>query len=354
MTLRVGLGLVTGQVPPDDIRSVADDYDDVLALARTAEAVGFDSLWVSEHHCAADNYLPSLTVMLAAIAAVTRRLTLGTAVVLAPFQHPLRFAEDCAVLDQLSRGRLIVGLGAGWRKEEFRAFGIPLAERVGRTSELARICRAAWDHETFSFHGRYFAYDHVRVTPKPFGRLPLMLGGTAPAAIERAGRLADGYMGTPMNRIEEFRRAVGIFDDAARAAGRDPHALSLGYHVNTWVSPDGGIPASVQRAMWHQIATYQVWHTEDETGQPPSEFPPINEDAIRVRTVAGTPADVIQQIRPWVQEFGARELHVIVRLHYPGMRAEEAERAVRLFAAEVIPPLRRLGGLEAREAPGRV
>jgi len=351
MTLRIGLGLFTGQVPPGSARSVADEYDDTLALARLAEAVGFDALWVSEHHGAADAYLPSLTVMLAAVAAQTSRLALGTAVVLAPFQHPLRFAEDCAVLDQLSRGRLIVGLGSGWRKEEFRAFGIPLAERAGRTAELVKICRAAWDGDTFSFRGRYFAYDDVRVTPKPFGRLPVMLGGTAGAAIARAGQLADGYIGTPQNRLEEFRRHVGLFDRAARSAGRAPEHLSLGFHVNAWVSSDGTIPDTVRTAMWHQIGTYQAWHAADETGQRSSALPRIDDEAIRERTIAGTPADVVRDFRPWVEEFGERDLHVIVRLHYPGMRRQEAEQAVRLFAAQVIPGLSRPGAPSGRGDP---
>jgi probable F420-dependent oxidoreductase len=342
MSLHVGLGLFTGQVPPGHVRSVAEEYEDILALARVAEAVGFDSLWVSEHHGAADSYLPSLPVMLAAVAAVTKRLLLGTAVVLGPFQHPLRFAEDCAVLDQLSRGRLIVGIGAGWREEEFRAFGVPRAERAGRTSELVKICRAAWAQETFSFQGRYFSYENVCVTPKPFGHLRVLLGGTAPVAIERAGRLADGYIGTPQNRIEEFRRDVGLFDHAARVAGRDADRLALGFHVNAWVSPDGAIPASVRRAMWHQIGTYMAWRAGETPGHPSSTLPTMDDEVIVARAFAGTPAKVVAQARPWVEEFGHRELHVIMRLHYPGMQRESAEQAMRLFGADVIPHLKRL------------
>ena len=94
-------------------------------------------------------------------------------------------------------------------------------------------------------------------------------------------------------------------------------------------------------------------HEEDDTGRPASALPPIDDAAIGARTVAGTPAEVVDQIRPWVEEFAGRELHVIVRLHYPGMRREEAERAVRLFAAEVIPPLRRLADLGGRGARAR-
>lgn len=301
--------------------------------------MGVDSFWVSEHHGAADSYLPSLLVMLGAVSVVTKRLRLGTAVVLAPFQHPLRFAEDCAVVDQLSRGRLIVGLGAGWRKREFDAFGIPMEERVGRTSELVRICRAAWDRERFSFTGKYFTFEDVSVTPKPFGHLPLMLGGSVPAAAARAGRLADGYIGTPGNRIADFRSQVAVFDRAARDAGRDPRQLSIGFHVNAWVSADGRLPDSVRAAMWHQIGTYQVWHAQDD-GATSEELPPLDEAVIRGRTLIGTPEEVVAQARPWIEEFASRDLHVILRLHYPGMRLADAEPALRLLGSDVIPALR--------------
>lgn len=341
VAIEIGLGLVTAQVPPGSGRTIADEYADTLALARTAEACGFDAVWASEHHGAEDGYLPSVLVLLAAIASVTDRLLLGTGVALAPFQHPLRFAEDCAVVDQLSRGRLVVGLGAGWRKAEFDAFGVPFAERVARTVEVAKICRMAWDRGRVTFHGAHYAFEDAAVTPKPFGRIPLLLGGTVPAAARRAAAIGDGYLGTPMNRIEEFRAQTRVFDEAARAAGREPQGLPIGFHVNAWVSPDGSLPEDVRRAMWHQIGTYQEWHARD-AGAAPAGLPPVDDALIRARSFLGRPADIVEQARPWISEFGRRDLHVIVRLHYPGMRLAGAERAVRLFGAEVIPALRRI------------
>jgi alkanesulfonate monooxygenase SsuD/methylene tetrahydromethanopterin reductase-like flavin-dependent oxidoreductase (luciferase family) len=283
--------------------------------------------------------------MLGAVAAVTDRLRLGTAVVLAPFQHPLRFAEDCAVVDQLSRGRLIVGLGAGWRKREFASFGIPIGERVGRTTELARICRAAWDQERFSFRGKYFQLDDVSVTPKPFGHLPLLLGGNVPAAAARAGRLADGYVGTA-SRLDQFRGQVEVFDRAARDAGRDPARLSIGFHMNAWISADGGLPSAVRAAMWHQIGTYATWHAQDD-GSTSEEVPLLDEAVVRGRTFIGTPEAVVAQVRPWIEEFATRDLHVILRLHYPGMTLADAEPAVRLLGKDVIPELKRIRPLVA-------
>src|SRR5919106_1094963 len=120
MTVQVGVGLFTGQLPAGSDRTFDREYREVLDLVRLAEALGFDSAWTSEHHGSSDGYLPSLLVILGAFAAATDRLRLGTGVILAPFHDPLRLAEDAAAVDQLSGGRLILGLGLGWREEEFR------------------------------------------------------------------------------------------------------------------------------------------------------------------------------------------------------------------------------------------
>jgi len=151
VAVHIGIGLFTGQVPPDSKRTFEQEYRETLDLVRLAETVGFDSAWVSEHHGAGDGYLPSLLPMLAAFAAATSRIRLGTGVVLTPFHDPLRLAEDAAVVDQISGGRLILGLGLAWREEEFRMFGQPLSERVVRTVEAIEVLRRAWTGERFSF-----------------------------------------------------------------------------------------------------------------------------------------------------------------------------------------------------------
>ncbi len=342
MPLRVGLGLFTGQVPPGGPRTVAQEYADILDLCRLADEAGFDSVWVSEHHGAADSYLPSLTVMLGAIAAVTRRVQLGMGVVLGPFQHPLRFAEDCAVLDQLSGGRLIAGLAPGWRQEEFRAFNVPIRERVGRNAELVRICRLAWTEERFSFEGRYFRYDRVAVTPKPAHPIPILMGGFVEQAAARAGRLGDGFLAS-RGTLDRYRALVAACDAGAREAGRDPARLQIGFLQNAWVSPDGDVPEHVWQGAWHQLGTYLAWEQTD-TPERPYQLPPIDREVVAKRSVMGTPDALVEQMRPWIEEFGKRDLHAVFRLHYPGMTAAQAAPAVELFAKEVIPALERLAG----------
>ncbi|MBA2313621.1 MAG: LLM class flavin-dependent oxidoreductase, partial [Actinobacteria bacterium] len=167
MALKLGVGLFTGQVPAGGDRTFQDDYAGVLELARLTEAAGLDAAWVSEHHGSADGYLPSLLPMMAAMAAVTTRIELGTGVILAPFHDPLRLAEDFAVVDQISGGRTICGLGIGWREEEFRAFGLDIASRTRRMSEIVEVLRAAWSGDRFDFSGRHYSYSQVAVTPRP-------------------------------------------------------------------------------------------------------------------------------------------------------------------------------------------
>jgi alkanesulfonate monooxygenase SsuD/methylene tetrahydromethanopterin reductase-like flavin-dependent oxidoreductase (luciferase family) len=351
MTVKIGFGLVTAQLPPWAEHTVAEEYADTLAMTRTAERLGFDSIWVSEHHVAEDGYLPSALPLLAAMGAVTDTLTLGTAIVLSPFHNPLRFAEDAAVVDAISGGgRLVLGLGTGWRRREFETFELSTRDRAPGMVRLVDVCRRAW--------GSPVDGDEASAaTPKPVQPIPLLLGGTVPAAIDRAGRIADGYIGSPQNDIDAFRAAVGRFDAAALAAGRDPATLKLALHVNAWISADGQIPAAVTRAMWHQIGTYMRWHAEDDGAPVGGEPPALDLDRLRTRTVFGTPDDVVEQLTPWIEEFADRELHFIFRLHYPGMRLADAEPAMNVFAEAAAPRLRavapRTAGVRPRDAVGR-
>ncbi len=342
MSVQIGLGLFTGQVPAGSDRTFAREYRETLELIRLAESVGFDSAWVSEHHGTSDGYLPSLLPMLAAAAAVTERIALGTGVILAPFHDPLRLAEDAAVVDQLSGGRLVVGLGIGWRDEEFRMFGVPRSERVQRTSETIEICRRAWSGRRFSFEGRSFRYDRVRVTPPPAqeGGPPIYLGGYAEAAVRRAGRLADGYI-TDDTGVDAVRGSVRIAEEGAREAGRDPRTLGLALLQNAFV---GGEDAwrTAREGVEHQIGAYAAWSAGHDTPAHDSLEPiPPAEDELRRWTPAGTPRQVAAALRPAVAAFADRAVfHLVVRLHYPGMGLDDAARAVELFAAEVIPALR--------------
>jgi probable F420-dependent oxidoreductase len=343
MSVLIGVGLFTGQIPPGSGRTFEQEYRETLALVRLAEALGFDSAWVSEHHGSSDGSLPSLLPMLAAFAAVTERIRLGTGIVLTPFHDPLRLAEDAAVVDQLSGGRLILGLGIGWREEEFRMFGVPIAERAQRTAETVEILRRAWAGRRFSFEGRSFHYDRVKVTPPSArsGGPPIWLGGYAETAVRRAGRLADGFI-TDDAGPEEVRRYLTIAEQGAREAGRDERSLALALLQNVFVQRDGDAWETARPGVLHQYGSYAAWDAGHDTPQHDALEPVVeNEEELRASTIAGTPDEVIRGLRPSVVAFGDRpEFHLIVRLHYPGMDFETASRAMERFAEDVLPALK--------------
>ena len=342
MTVQIGLGLFTGQIPAGSERTFEQEYRETLDLVRLAEQKGFDSVWVSEHHGSSDGYLPSLLAMLAAFAATTERIKLGTGVVLTPFHDPIRLAEDSAVVDQLSGGRLILGLGLGWREEEFRMFRIPLRERLQREVETIEILRRAWTGKRFSFAGRSFTYDRIRVTPPAAqpGGPPVYLGGYMEKSIRRAGMLADGYI-TDGDDMESAKQALEIIEEASAGAGKDPSKMALALLQNAFVQEDGDAWETVRAGVTHQIGSYAAWEEGHDTPQHDRLEPAVEEQESRASTHAGTPAEVISALEPFAAQFGGREVfHIIVRLHYPGMDHQTAARAVELFASKVIPALK--------------
>lgn len=341
--MRVGLGLFTGQLPADSGRTFAQEYHDIVELSRLAETLAFDSVWVSEHHGSSDGYLPSLLPVLAGIATATDRLLLGTGVILAPFHHPLRLAEDAAVVDQLSGGRLILGLGLGWRDEEFRMFGMPVGERLRRTTETVEILRRAWTGERFTHQGRVFRFEDAKVTPPPAQRPgpPIYLGGFAEQAIRRAGRLGDGYIRS-RSGLDDAKEAIAWAEDGARDAGKDPEALGFAMLQNAFVWEDGDAWEVVRPHVAHQIGVYAAWRAGSDTPENETlEVPDVGDDVLHELTPAGDRHAVVRALRPIVEAFADRdEFHLVVRLHYPGMDLDTAARAVELFGAEVLPALK--------------
>ena len=342
MSVKIGVGLFTGQIPPGSSRTFATEYRETLELVRLAESLGFDSAWVSEHHGSSDGYLPSLLLMLAAFAAVTERIELGTGLILTPFHDPLRLAEDAAVADQISNGRLILGLGLGWREEEFRMFGVPRPERATRTAETIEVLRRAWTGDRFSFQGKAFRYDRVKVTPPSAraGGIPIYLGGYKERAVRRAGELADGYIrdaGPP----EDVRSALEHLDEGARAAGRDPRTLALTLMQNAFVSRGADAFETVRPGVAHQVGTYDAWDEGHDTPEHDAlEPPPPTDDELRTSTIAGRPEEVVVAVRKLLASVADRPVHLIVRLHYPGLDVATATSALELFGREVLPALR--------------
>jgi alkanesulfonate monooxygenase SsuD/methylene tetrahydromethanopterin reductase-like flavin-dependent oxidoreductase (luciferase family) len=334
--MRFGYGLITCQRYPGDPRTDADLYREALDLATEAERLGFDSVWTSEHHFADDAYAPSLLPLSAAIAARTRWIEIGTGLLLAPLHHPVRLAEDAAVVDLISQGRFILGLGLGWLDWESEAFGVGSGERVRLTERAIRVCREAWGDGLVEEVG-------ASVEPKPArpGGPPIWIGAHAEAATRRAARIADGWIAGEPTTEELAERVAWLRDETARV-GCSFDDLEIAGYWPTFVW-EGGDAWEVVRPYHH----YQEWKYDDSVeakgrlGPVPS--PPAldaeTEAAIRAPMICGTPEAVIEQIATLADVAGPR-FHFVGRLYYPGMDLEVMRESTRLFAERVVPALR--------------
>jgi len=213
-------------------------------LGRSAEAAGFESLWTVEHvifpdgyeskypydksgkmAMAADTPLPDPLIWLTWVAAATERIHLGTGILILPQRNPLVLAKEVATLDDLSGGRVELGIGVGWLREEFDALGIPFEGRGARTDETIDIMRKVWDADHVTHDGDLLSFSGVSVNPKPVRdrRVPIHVGGHSRKAAERAGRLGDGFIPGEGDLAE----LIDVMRQTAADAGRDPEAIEV-------------------------------------------------------------------------------------------------------------------------------
>ncbi len=211
--------------------------DMIVPFGQRAEAAGLASVWLPDRPVFAN---PDPLVALGAVAAATSRVQLGTCVLLGTLRPPALLAKMVASLDALSGGRVILGLGVGSRADDFAAAGVPFAGRGARASELIEVLRLIWSGAPLRHAGRHYQLDVGPVGPRPAqpGGPPIWLGGSAPAALRRAGRLADGYIASSTSGPEGVRRAWQAVREAAAQAGHAPDTLTLAALVRASVDED--------------------------------------------------------------------------------------------------------------------
>ena len=226
--------------------SIAQNGPDSLALCKTAEASGFESIWCGEHVIMPDTIdsaypytadgkipaepetpIPDPLIWLGFAAAAAPSLRLGTCILIVPQRNPLILAKELATLDQLSGGKVELGLGVGWMKEEFDALGVPWERRGARNDEYIAAMRELWKGPHAEFHGEFVDFDPVTCSPRPVnGNIPIIVGGDSPAAVNRAAKLADGYF-PGEGDITKLKALIERVREAADKAGRDPMSIEI-------------------------------------------------------------------------------------------------------------------------------
>jgi alkanesulfonate monooxygenase SsuD/methylene tetrahydromethanopterin reductase-like flavin-dependent oxidoreductase (luciferase family) len=305
-------------------------YAETLDFVAWTEGLGFDGAWVPEHHGASDGYVPSPLVALAAMAARTSKIRLGSAVALAPLYNPVRFAEDCALVDILSNGRLELALGVGYRRRETDALGVGFKSRGARTDEFLEILRRLWAGESVTHQGRHFNLKDATIMPRPVRDIPLYIGGFSDRALDRAVRYGVGFHGA----VEIYP----AYADKLRAAGKDPaEARLMTQSLFFYVAKDP--QAALEELLPHALQmnnSYGEWLSEDIPDGGAAMMQPMTLEAFRASGLMQvvTPDVAIRML----EKMRARAPvdHYIMMVP-PGMPLAKFAKYAELLAKEVMP-----------------
>lgn len=340
--MNIGL-MVPFRNPPQWHVPYPQFYAEQLAQIEMAEALGYDEIWLTEHHFSEDGYSPALFPLASAIAARTTRIRIGFFLLLLPLHHPVEVAEAATAVDLLSNGRFDLGLGQGYARHEFAGYGISRAERAVRLEEGIEAIRGMWTQDPFSHKGTHHQLSEISLMPKPVQEPhpPIWVGAMAPKSIERAARLGCHYLGLgePENQM--------FYDNALRDNGRDPAEYSAAHLRWVHVAPDTETAWNDSQdhlhyllsvyARWLDMANFDTDYTGASRIPAPGELRHVDTHLLGSPLI-GTPDLVADGIAELTK--GVRTTHLVLGMHLPGLAPDKVRRSMELFAQEVMPSLR--------------
>lgn len=320
------------------------DFEQVAEAACLAEAHGFHACLFGEHHGSPANDRPQLLVLLAALAAGTRTIRLGTSILLSPLYNPIAVAEAAAMVDVISNGRLILGLGLGYQPRDFEHFGVPFGQRLSRFEEGIAVIRAAWGPERFSFAGKRYQLSDVSVYPKPVQAPspPLWLAAWSAEGARRAGRLGDAYVTDPIQNLGAIRAFAAEYRAAAETAGRPAEVVLM---RELLVAPSR--QEALDRYAEGLLATYRYyWQNGAFDLQYETRLRGVG-SAVELtwellaedRVIWGTPEDCVGQIEHWCREAGSDHMQVAIPFPRAGMSQAHQLATIELVGTEIVSKL---------------
>jgi alkanesulfonate monooxygenase SsuD/methylene tetrahydromethanopterin reductase-like flavin-dependent oxidoreductase (luciferase family) len=348
--MQIGLGVFSGEVLPHEKITQTEGLQQSIEQMMVAEEVGLDAVWITEHHFLESGYVGSVLPYAAAVAQATSTIDVGISVALAPIHDPIRLAEDAAFVDQLSGGRLKLGLALGYRDIEYEGFGVTRRSRVRRTEELCQLLRQAWSPGEVDFDGKVFQRHGFEVFPKPAqpGGIPILMGGHVPAAIDRVARLADAFImdggtdsdvfgeaGHNRDLYDRVESAVRLYKEALRRNGKPDEDISFYMTLGGFLHEDGPDAAwrELQEGYMYTRRVYGDWYGLDAAEYAdwyPDRMSDEEHARRRTEVILGSPDDVVPQLER-LREIVGDGLHIMFRTKYPGVADDATRRSIRLL-----------------------
>jgi alkanesulfonate monooxygenase SsuD/methylene tetrahydromethanopterin reductase-like flavin-dependent oxidoreductase (luciferase family) len=323
-------------------------FAETVEQVRLIRQLGFDSIWSGEHHVTDDYHYYPLLPMLQRLAADAEGLEIGTNIVLLPLHNPIELAEITAFMDVISGGRFTLGVGLGYRPEEFAMFGVDMKHRVSRFTEAIEIIKRLWTEDKVTHKGRHWQFENLTIRPQPSQkpRPAIVVAAHVDQAVERAAHIADGWTIVPTPRLDEVERHAAIYAKARSAAGLPPsnHIVRL-YEVAC--APDE--ETALRRAAPFLLAKYAAYAS---WGLPGLEFRKEDAPEIQLRKLAanrfavGSPDQVVTAL---MDQHRTGIHHITMRVSWPGMRQDDILAGIELIGTKVLPEVRkRVGAAKTR------
>lgn len=315
-------------------------YHAMLDQMVVAEELGYDHIWLTEHHFTEDAYNPASLSMAAAIAVKTRRIRIGTFVLLMPFIHPVRAAEDAILADILSNGRIDLGVGQGYTHDEFDAFCMDRRERAPRLREGVELIRRLFTEEGVSFEGRFTRVKDMTLMPRPVqDPPPIWIGARGPKAIRRAAELGANLMTTL------GPDPAPLYLETLRELGRDPDAFKIAQlRMLYCAESEDQAWSECQEHLAHVIGYYaRVLGAANDVEGDDVALSPMRPEEIRHSELAaglmiGSPDQVAEKFATFRDDFACTDF--ILSTHFAGIDPAKSTRSLELFAHEVMPKFR--------------
>ena len=341
--MKLGIYLNSQHPESDDpARRLAE----TLEQARLIRSLGFDSIWAGEHHVTPGfHFFPQLA-LLQCVAAEAPGLWLGTNVTLLPLHNPVELAELGAFLDVATGGRFLLGVGLGYRPEEYAIYGIPMAQRVGRFVEAVEIIRRLWSEDNVSHDGRYWQFNQASIRPRPLQSPcpPIIIGAQVEAAIVRAAKIGDGWLIVPIPTTDQLVRQMTTYTSARALAKLAPSAHICRLLEVACAADEDQLLRRVAPFLIEKYKAYFSWGLEgltlDRTAPPQQQFRSL---AVN-RFAVGTPEQVIDAL---VAQARAGVTHLSMRVSWPGMPQDDVIAGIELLGRQVLPEVRRRTGVAA-------
>jgi alkanesulfonate monooxygenase SsuD/methylene tetrahydromethanopterin reductase-like flavin-dependent oxidoreductase (luciferase family) len=320
-------------------------FDEAMAEMTAAETLGYDSVWLAEIHFQRDrSVLASPYVIAASIAARTRRLRIGMAVSILPITHPLHLAEDAATVDQLSHGRLELGIGRSGLPEHYHGFGVPYAESRDRFFEALKVMRRAWTEDRFSHEGKFFQFRDICVMPKPFQKPhpPLRVAATIDETYPLVGKMGlPIFLAVRTTPIAHLEQNVVAYREAWRAAGHPGEgdvSLIVPVYVAETTRAARDEPEESMMYFLRSIGDMLARGTTKRVTDGRRLLTITYEEVLKELAVYGTADEVVDRLRHMRETLGYTSLSVWMNSGGQ-VPHERVMRSMRLFAERVIPRL---------------